>query len=181
MCRPNYLLKDKIMADPLGTLEKIVKVALMIKKAVDEVRNNKTECCEIRKRVVRVSALMTRLQESGMVKDPAMGDPLEALEETLCHAHQLVTACQQSHVMLSIMRARELSRKLRQVKQDISDHMIDSIFATSIKTTIVITNIQGAASNPPLKVQDLAYTSKVQIIWKAFFLLKVFINNLPTR
>jgi L1 cell adhesion molecule like protein len=38
------------MADPVATVEKIVKIGLKIKDAVDTVRHNEDECREIRKR-----------------------------------------------------------------------------------------------------------------------------------
>ncbi|CAL5020460.1 unnamed protein product [Urochloa decumbens] len=84
------------MADPLGSLEKIVKLALTIKEAVDTVRQNKEECQQIRTRAVRVSSLLSRLPETGMAADPAMCDALEDLEDSLRRAHMLVAACQES-------------------------------------------------------------------------------------
>ncbi|KAJ1276699.1 hypothetical protein BS78_05G234600 [Paspalum vaginatum] len=139
------------MADPLGNVEKIVKVALMIKEAVDKVRKNKEECHEIRKRVVRVSALLTRLQETEMMKDPATGSTLQELEVTLTLAHELVTACQRKNVLSRFCRAGDLAKQLREVKQDISDLMVDGIFATNVNATIILTNIQFAASVPHQK------------------------------
>lgn len=59
------------MADLLGSLEKIVKLALTIKEAVDTVRHNKEECQQIRTRAVRVSSLLSRLPETGIAGDPA--------------------------------------------------------------------------------------------------------------
>ncbi|OEL17599.1 hypothetical protein BAE44_0021381 [Dichanthelium oligosanthes] len=145
------------MADPLGSVEKIVKVALMIKEAVDKVRKNK-ECREIRKRVVRVSALLTRLQETQMTKDPATSSALKELEETLTVAHELVTACQRKNVLMSrFCTAGDLAEQLREVKQDISDLMVDGIFATNVNTTILLTHIQLGACTPPQKVSLLAY------------------------
>ena len=82
------------MADPLASVEKIVKVALAIKEGVKTVRKNKEQCLEIRKRVLRVSALLKRLQETEMIQDPVMCDALEALEETLTRTHDLIVACQ---------------------------------------------------------------------------------------
>ena len=87
------------MADPLASVEKIVKVALAIKEAVKTVRKNKEQCHEIRKRVLRVSALLKRLQETEMIQDPAMCDALEAIEETLTRGHGLIVACQKKNIM----------------------------------------------------------------------------------
>lgn len=140
------------MADPLGTVEKIIKVALKIKEAVDKVRRNKEECREINRRVVRVSALLTRLQETEMMNDPATSRALKELEETLTVAHELVMACRRKNVLSHFCTAGGLARRLREVKQDISDLMVDGIFATNVNATIILTNIQFAACNLPQKV-----------------------------
>jgi L1 cell adhesion molecule like protein len=41
------------MADPVATVEKIVKIGLKIKAAVDTVRHNQEECQEISQRACR--------------------------------------------------------------------------------------------------------------------------------
>ena len=75
------------MADPVATVEKIVKIGLKIKEAVDKARHNEDECCEIRKRVLRFSAILSQLQQTGMMNgSPAMSGALEDLEETLQRA-----------------------------------------------------------------------------------------------
>jgi len=72
------------MADPVAGVEKIVKLGLAIKEAVDTVRHNEEECREIRKRVLRFSEILSQLQQTGTVADsPAMAGVLEDLEETL--------------------------------------------------------------------------------------------------
>jgi len=72
------------MADPVATVEKIVKIGLKIKDAVDKARHNEDECREIRKRVLRFSAILSQLQQTGMMNgSPAMSGALEDLEETL--------------------------------------------------------------------------------------------------
>ena len=50
------------MADPVASVEKIVKLGLAIKEAVDTVRHNEEECREIRKRVLRFSDILSQLQ-----------------------------------------------------------------------------------------------------------------------
>jgi hypothetical protein len=84
------------MADPVASVEKIVKIGLRIKEAVDTVRRNEEVCREIRQRVLRFSAILSQLQRTGMLNDdnPAMSGALEDLEETLGHALDLVAACQ---------------------------------------------------------------------------------------
>ena len=49
------------MADPVAGVEKIVKLGLVIKEAVDTVRHNE-ECREIRKRGLRFSDILSQLQ-----------------------------------------------------------------------------------------------------------------------
>ena len=61
------------MADPVAGVEKIVKLGLAIKGAVDTARHNEEECHEIRKRVLRFSAILSQLQQTGMMNgSPAM-------------------------------------------------------------------------------------------------------------
>ncbi|CAL4978935.1 unnamed protein product [Urochloa decumbens] len=139
------------MTDPLGSVEKIIKVALSIKEAVKTVRKNKEQCREIRKRVLRVSALLKRLQETEMIQDPAMCDALEALEETLTRTHDLIVACQKKNIMCRLCMAGDLAKQLREVKQDNSDQMVDGIFAANVSATIILTSIQYVAGPLSLK------------------------------
>ncbi|CAL4978900.1 unnamed protein product [Urochloa decumbens] len=136
------------MADPLGSLEKIVKLALTIKEAVDTVRQNKEECQQIRTRAVRVSSLLSRLPETGMAADPAMCDALEDLEDSLRRAHMLVAACQESTTVCLYCTAGRQARRLRRVQDDISHKVMLVVFATNIQTTIILTNIRIGAVPP---------------------------------
>ncbi|CAN6373388.1 unnamed protein product [Urochloa humidicola] len=66
------LVQDQLckMVDPVGSVEKIVKVPLTVKEAVETIRRNKQECHEICRRVGRVSALLLQLHEREMIKGP---------------------------------------------------------------------------------------------------------------
>ncbi|KAJ1256929.1 hypothetical protein BS78_K259100 [Paspalum vaginatum] len=130
------------MADPLGSLEKIVKLALRIKEAVDTVRQNKEECQQIRTRAVRVSSLLSRLPETGMTADPAMCDALEDLEDSLRRAHTLVAACQETTTVCLYCTAGGQARRLRRVQDDISQKVMLVVFATKIQTTIFLASIR---------------------------------------
>ncbi|CAL4990471.1 unnamed protein product [Urochloa decumbens] len=130
------------MADPLGSLEKIVKLALTIKEAVDTVRQNKEECQQIRTRAVRVSSLLSRLPDTGMTADPAMCGALQDLEDSLQRAHTLVAACQDSTTVCLYCTAGKQARRLRRVQDDISQKVMLVVFATNIQTTIILTNIR---------------------------------------
>ena len=97
------------MADPVATVEKIVKIGLKIKDAVDTVRHNQEECQEIRKRVLRFSAILSQLQQTGVMEaSPAMSGALEDLEESLQHALELVTACQETSTLRRLITAGDL-------------------------------------------------------------------------
>jgi len=137
------------MADPLASVEKIVKVALAIKEVVKTVRKNKEQCHEIRKRVLRVSALLKRLRETEMIQNPAMCDALEAIEEPLTRGHGLIVACQKKNIMCRFCMAGDLAKQLREVKQDISDQMVDGIFAANVNATFILTSIQYVACSLP--------------------------------
>ncbi|CAN6287524.1 unnamed protein product [Urochloa humidicola] len=88
------------MADiALGSIDNIVRIALKIKEAVRTVRQNEKECHDIQRCVARVSALLKRLDETTeMRKDEVICDALEDLSESLEHALQLVSKCQQKHI-----------------------------------------------------------------------------------
>uniref|UniRef100_A0A0E0ML17 MCAfunc domain-containing protein n=1 Tax=Oryza punctata TaxID=4537 RepID=A0A0E0ML17_ORYPU len=132
------------MADPVSSLKHITQMALKIKEAVDTVRRNKEDCLQIRRRVVRVSDILSQLQETGnIMSNPAMSAALEDLSETLRHAHTLVVSCQERNVVCLLCAATALSKKLRRVNDDISDQMMVGIFVTTVHVTIALSQIQG--------------------------------------
>uniref|UniRef100_A0A0E0FAV9 Protein kinase domain-containing protein n=1 Tax=Oryza meridionalis TaxID=40149 RepID=A0A0E0FAV9_9ORYZ len=136
------------MADPVSSLKHITQMALKIKEAVDTVRRNKEDCLQIRRRVVRVSDILSQLQETGnIMSNPAMSAALEDLSETLRHAHTLVVSCQEKNVVCLLCAATALSKKLRRVNDDISDQMMVGIFVTTVHTTIALSQIQGDAQH----------------------------------
>ncbi|KAL6908115.1 hypothetical protein ACP4OV_002285 [Aristida adscensionis] len=125
--------------DPLGSVEKIVKLSLAIKAAVDTVRHNREECHEIRTRVVRVSAVLSRLPEAaGVADDPATGAALEDLEEALRRAHAVVTACQEESTACLLCAAGRQARQLRRVQDDISQKVMLVVLATNVHVTITL-------------------------------------------
>ena len=137
------------MADPVATVEKIVKIGLKIKDAVDTVRHNQEECQEIRKRVLRFSAILSQLQQTGVMEaSPAMSGALEDLEESLQHALELVTACQETSTLRRLITAGDLSKQLRRVKDDILNKVMLASFAINTHPTIVLLTIQGGAGHP---------------------------------
>ncbi|CAO2150066.1 unnamed protein product [Urochloa humidicola] len=128
------------MADPVATVEKIVKIGLKIKDAVDTVRKNEDECREIRKRVLRFSAILSQLQQTGRMKDsPALSD--------------LVTACQERSSIRRLVSAGDLAKQLRRVKDDILNKVMLASFAINAHTTILLLTIQ-AGGHPLLQQQE---------------------------
>lgn len=138
------------MADPVATVEKIVKIGLKIKEAVDTVRHNEEECKEIRRRVLRFSAILSQLHQTGMMNDsPAMSGALEDLEESLQHALELVMACQEKTTIRHLIRAGDMSKQLRRVKDDILNKVMLASFAINAHTTIILLTIQAGGHLPP--------------------------------
>jgi L1 cell adhesion molecule like protein len=125
------------MADPVAAVERIIKLGLKIKDTVDTARHNEEECQEIRKRVLRFSAILSQLQQTGMMNDSAaMSGALEDLEETLQHALELVAACQERSMstVRRLFSAGDLSKRLRRVKDDILNKVMLASFAVNTQT-----------------------------------------------
>ncbi|KAJ1256943.1 hypothetical protein BS78_K260200, partial [Paspalum vaginatum] len=142
------------MADPVAGVEKIVKLGLAIKEAVDTVRHNEEECREIRKRVLRFSAILSQLQQTGLMNDsPALSDALEDLEESLHQALELVMACQERSTIRRLINAGDLSKQLLRVKDDILNKVMLASFAINAHTTILLLTIQ-AGGQPLLRQQE---------------------------
>jgi L1 cell adhesion molecule like protein len=83
------------MADiALGSVAKIMGLALKIKEAVETVKQNEKECGNIQTFMARVSALIKELDEkTETMKNKAMRDTLEDLAVSLKRALELVTQC----------------------------------------------------------------------------------------
>lgn len=102
------------------------------------VRQNKEDCFEIAIRVAKLSAFLPRLENTEMIKDPALIADLKKLVNTFHHAQELVTACSQGSRSLlacqgvvNVRKDRELSKELHEVL----DQMVldfDSITEISI-------------------------------------------------
>ncbi|RCV39466.1 hypothetical protein SETIT_8G226900v2 [Setaria italica] len=141
------------MADPVASVEKIVKIGLKIKQAVDTVRKNKEVCLEIRKRVLRFSDILSQLQQTGMLNNnPAMSGPLEDLEETLERGLELVTSCQERRSTIRrFITAGDLSKQLREVKDDILNKVMLASFAINTNSTIMLFTIHTGIRPDPLR------------------------------
>jgi L1 cell adhesion molecule like protein len=148
------------MADPVATVEKIVKIGLRIKDAVDTVRHNEEECREIRRRVLRFSAILSQLQQAGLMDDsPALSGALEDLEGSLQKALELVTACQERSTIRRLVSAGDLSKQLRRVKDDILNKVMLASFAINAHTTILLLTVH-AGGHPLLRQQEVPLFTK---------------------
>lgn len=143
-------------------LERIVKVALAIKKAVETAKQNKEDCVKIGERAAEVSTHMKRLKEnSKAMEDPSMSDTLKSMEETLERALKLVNECQRKHVVLRYFNASGMSKKLHQVQDDISYKLWNGVLATVIDTRIALEKQIQSAIDTPLH-QHQQYAGQVE-------------------
>ncbi|CAL5020462.1 unnamed protein product [Urochloa decumbens] len=142
------------MADVLGSVDKVVKLALSIKKAVQTVRRNKVRCHGIEKLVSRVSAILVHLQATGMVNELAMSSALEDLVETLDSALKKITYCQKKHYLSSIIGSGDVAEQLHRVHDDISNKMMLVMFATHVHSTVLIENLCLLSSTPTVSIED---------------------------
>lgn len=140
------------MADiVIRDLERVVKVALAIKKAVETAKQNKEDCVKIGERAAEVSTHMKRLKENTKaMEDPLMSDTLKSMEETLQRALKLVNECQRKHVVLHYLNAGGMSKKLRQVQEDISYKLWNGVLATVVDTRIALEKQIQSAIDAPL-------------------------------
>uniref|UniRef100_A0A0E0RFK7 Mixed lineage kinase domain-containing protein n=1 Tax=Oryza rufipogon TaxID=4529 RepID=A0A0E0RFK7_ORYRU len=121
------------MADPVSSVKHITEIALKIKHAVETVQRNKEDCLKIRRRVMRVSDILSLLHETqNILSSPAVRAALEDLAETLHHAHTLVVSCQEKNVVCLFCAATTLSNKLRRVNDQITDQVMVGILATTV-------------------------------------------------
>ena len=119
------------MVDAVGTITKVVEVALKIKKAADTAKQNEDECKQIKDRVDILSKTLSQHKNNTeLMNNLAVAAALEALDETLGEALQLVMECQQeTRVVCLLYTAGNLSQQLIKVEQRISSKNMDAMFA----------------------------------------------------
>jgi L1 cell adhesion molecule like protein len=140
------------MADPIGTANQIVKIALAIRRAVQTVRRNEEECRDIEQLATRVSSILSQLLETAAAtSDPAMDGAMAALEKSLDRALKLVTSCQKRSTMHRVCAAGAMARQLRRVQDDILRQMVLGVFATTTQLTLSLNMLlqPGAGAPPP--------------------------------
>ncbi|GJN03453.1 hypothetical protein PR202_ga20903 [Eleusine coracana subsp. coracana] len=137
----------------LGSVERIVKVALAIKEAVETVKQNAEECLDIERCVARVSALLKRLDETTeTMKDEVMSHPLEDLADSVERALELVEKCQRKNKLGRFLGAGDMAKELRRAQDDILRKVTMGSFATNVQlTSLMLTNIQPIAARSEVK------------------------------
>ncbi|CAO2145016.1 unnamed protein product [Urochloa humidicola] len=151
------------MADVLGSVDKVIKLALSIKKAVQTVRRNKERCYGIEKLVSRVSAILVHLEATGMINELAMSAALEDLVETLDSALEKITWCQKKHYLSRIIAAGDVAEQLHRVHDDISNKMMLAMFATQVHSTVLWAKVQNRSLlSSTLTVPDQVTTVSIE-------------------
>lgn len=110
------------MADPLATVETIVKIAAAINEAVRKAQRNIDDCDEVKDLVAMASGGVKAVKETGVTdRIPELSYALGRLKKTLKHALRVVKACQEDHNFVQrVFMAEDLSSQLAQVKVDIT-------------------------------------------------------------
>lgn len=120
------------MADPLVIVDKIIEIAITIKYALELVREDDQECRDTVRLVWRVREVLSLLKDSEVFQSPAMSGPLTDLSEAVARAHELIMNYhRRRHVVCLSCAGRNLSKRLRGVRDDISQRMMLAIFATN--------------------------------------------------
>ena len=119
------------MADPVASVETIVRIALAISEAVGTAQRNIDQCKDVQTQVSIAWDSLLVLQRKGLAeKGSAVGRALGNLKKTLRRALELVRACQEDQGFVQrVLRAEDLSSQLRQVKQDILQELSMATFA----------------------------------------------------
>lgn len=121
------------MADPIATVETIMRIAVAINKAVHKARKNIDDCKEVQTLVAMGSGGLKVLKEKGVTdRVPELSDALGHLKMTLKHALSIVEACQEDHNLFQrVVMADDLSNQLHHVKEDITQKTTMVTFAIS--------------------------------------------------
>ncbi|PUZ45732.1 hypothetical protein GQ55_8G248300 [Panicum hallii var. hallii] len=152
------------MADPLSIVDNIIQLVLAIKKAVETVRENKDECDDIQRRVLRIKILLSLLRKSEMMKHQAMSDALEDLGSALSRALEVVKSCQARNILCRFCASGKQAKKLRQVRGDISETMMVAIFATNVVVYVESESHDDSDGEPDLLSQHLPASPPLSIV-----------------
>ncbi|XBJ21670.1 hypothetical protein VPH35_000179 [Triticum aestivum] len=110
------------MVDAVGSVAKIVGVALKIKEAASTVHQNKKDCHHIKRRVEILDKTLSHQENNTeLMEDSAVTAALKALGELLAEALEAVWSLQQQRcVVCAFYTTGRLSRKLGKMEQRIS-------------------------------------------------------------
>jgi hypothetical protein len=110
------------MADAVGSVAKIVEIALKIKEAATTARQNKKDCHHIKSRVDVLNKTLSHHENNAdLMEDPAVMAALEALHGILAEALEVITECQEKRSIICVYcTAGNLSRQVSKVEQRIS-------------------------------------------------------------
>ncbi|XP_024311157.1 uncharacterized protein LOC104584449 isoform X6 [Brachypodium distachyon] len=149
----DMLLDRKIrMADTLTT---VLELGSKIKEVVDKVRHNKHDCRRTGSLVERLCAILAPLEEE-VIRGAEMSAALDALEEHLGRALELISSCKERRtVARQPFRLRKISRQLQEVNRDIIDQMVVITLASENNVVVPIRHFQdGARMSPPEAVKE---------------------------
>nr|XP_051213943.1 uncharacterized protein LOC127331787 isoform X1 [Lolium perenne]XP_051213944.1 uncharacterized protein LOC127331787 isoform X1 [Lolium perenne]XP_051213945.1 uncharacterized protein LOC127331787 isoform X1 [Lolium perenne] len=137
------------MADAVGSVAKIVEIALKIKEAATTARQNKKDCHHIKGRVDVLNKTLSHHENNeDLTEDPAVMAALEALHGILAEALEVVTQCQEKRNIICLYcTAGNFSRQLGKVEQRISYLSSDAML--TIMSYQLLTKFQEAAPHPP--------------------------------
>jgi hypothetical protein len=110
------------MVDAVSGVANIVDVALKIKEAADTAHQNKKDCHHIKSRVdILNRTLSHHVNKADLMADYAVMAALQALNEILAEALEVVIECQEKRNIICIYyTAGNMSQQLSKVEQRIS-------------------------------------------------------------
>jgi glutamine synthetase type III len=123
--------------DLVSSVANVVKLALEIKELVETAQQNKELVVTVAKRVERLRAIVECLDNTDVSREQTIIDALNELEETFLRALELVKACQTKNKVWLFITAGDVSKKLRDVKDDIMDHMHIANFSIGVQQTVI--------------------------------------------
>ncbi|XP_051213936.1 uncharacterized protein [Lolium perenne] len=150
------------MADAVGSVAKIVEVALKIKEAATTARQNKKDCHHIKSRVDVLNKTLSHHENNeDLMEDPAVMAALEALHGILAEALEVVTECQEKRNIICLYcTAGNFSRQLGKVEQRISYLSSDAML--TIMSYQLLRKFQEAAPHPPPQIYSPGTHSPLQ-------------------
>jgi hypothetical protein len=139
------------MVDAVGGAAKIVQVALKIKEAANTVHQNKEDCDHIKSRVDILNRTLSHyVNNPELMADYAVVAALEALDEILIQALEVIIECQEKRNIICIYyTAGNLSQQLSKVEQRISYLSSDAML--TIMSYQLLNKSQEYAPDLPLR------------------------------